>query len=291
MLTIAEVGNNRDAYFLHKVIPDGHCYINCYLEACSNRYQNEPNKKKRRQIAIKTRLDFANYLVSTCDWSKEKVSSRLNIINPTIMIKFFRSSEESFFEKLTEACHPYNEENDEFIYERILALNLLSVQDGRKATIEYIRFIYTRDHRVNMAISDNPAVQNIDFSVYGVGRIPLNINFYKICHTAPSDYTVIESSIRTLIDHKAFLESLESTLIAKFMGLNSVALCLGFGYQKIIHLTQEDEQKLYLLLINIDNRHWDMISFNDMFLLGGINENILEGLFSNLNTLYKRNKI
>ena len=85
--------NGEFAYLYYKVIGDGHCFINCYLEAASESYQKDTNVSNRSKIARKMRVDFANFLLSTSDKSPEKISARLNIINPTTMCTLVKSKD------------------------------------------------------------------------------------------------------------------------------------------------------------------------------------------------------
>ena len=125
-------GNETEGfgYLYHKIIGDGHCFINCYLDTCCPSYQKEKSGYKKAFIARKARLDFANYLMSESTKDPRDICVRLNIFNPSVMGTFFknRGNDESTYPLFLEIENSFRTIRGiefEQIYGMILSLDLL----------------------------------------------------------------------------------------------------------------------------------------------------------------------
>lgn len=158
-LMICQNNTGEFCYLYHKIIGDGHCFINCYLDTLCKTYQQEKDIYKKAFIARKTRLDFANYLMSTSTKDPKEICAKLNILNPSTMSTFFKieDSDESVLPLLVDIEETFKKEHFTFenIYWLILSLGLISKETSELATLEYIQKIYERDPRYNIAMDES----------------------------------------------------------------------------------------------------------------------------------------
>lgn len=293
--------NGSFGYYYYKVIGDGHCFVNCYLQACAPSYQREVNRPKKFNMARKMRLDFANFLMSESKKSAEKISSRLNIINPAVMSTFFSLRDgESSYPILLAIQKEYDENlegSEEDVYGLILSMDLVDKKNGLPLTYEYIKNIYERDHRINAAIYDaaSELSKTPNYEKYGVGKLPINIGYYEIAVIAPSDYNDIIRSIDVLLAEREYLNHLESTLLARYLDINVTYFPLGTSHRGHQKLVEYKDGVPEMLLINLNNIHWNMVSFQqrgeERLLLMGVPENTKMGLFTTLELLNSQNRL
>lgn len=286
------------AYLYYKVLGDNHCFVNCYLEACRKRYQNETNRLIRSHIARKARLDFANFLIAESKKDTIKICSRLNIINPTIMCKFFcQSNGDSSFTALKSITAIYttdSENNDDEIYGMILILELMMQDDMSPLTYETIKTLYERDPRINAAIANAKSERSktINFESYGIDKFPINIGYYKLAFAVPIHYSIIIDTINYLISPTEFLNHNESSLLASFIDINAVSFALGTGYSNVLRLTENKPGVPELLMINLSSIHWNLISFkageSEQLLVMDVPQTTKVSLFNRLKTLYEQ---
>jgi hypothetical protein len=290
--------NGSFAYLYYKIQGDGSCFINCYLESASKSYQNEQNTNIRTKISRKTRLDFVNFLLSKSDKSAEKISTRLNIINPTIMCKLikFKDQEISTNTELEFIKSQYNQnetQSDDFIFGLILSYNFLSVETNEEFTYETIKSLYERDHRINVAHAENLSTGgNTPYNpeTFGVGKIPINIGYYEIANNIGVGYDEFITSINTLLDSNAYLSHIESILFATYIGINAIIFHLGTYNKSHYKLIDYVENAPDLIMVNLANVHWNLVSFKrngeEQLLLRNLSEKAKDSLFNNLVLLY-----
>lgn len=381
------------AYLYHKIIGDGHCFANCYLDTCCKTYQKEPSKEGKAFIARKMRLDFANYLMSNSEKDPKDICARLNILNSSTMARFFKmaDSEESTIPLFEEIQTLYkNTEGITFedVYAMITSLELFSSETDELATHEYIKSLYERDPRYNNAVEDSRSYKygftkknlmipdiiskffltedhqdpilifetvkslfeedknmdvdllykyiftsnlidsktmepvtykyvkqiyerdpkyNMDFDEYheshdfidlvtsGIDKLPITIKFYEITNSVPTNIDQIIESIRILCSSTAFLTHEESQKIATFLRINSIVFPMGSNYDTFFRLIDEIKDVPEILLVNLDNIHWNMIMFQDtrtkQKLLMGVPEETKKQLFDNLKYYYSKRKL
>lgn len=289
------------SYLYYKVRGDNHCFINCYLKACCERYQREKNDSIKTHIARKARLDFANFLMAESKKDPVKICSRLNIINPTVMCKFFiQSNGDSSFSLLENIASIYksdNEINEDEIYGMILSLDLVMENDMSLLTYEDIKNLYERDPRINTAIADakSEKSQEINFQSYGIDKFPINIGYYELAFAVPTHYSIIVDTINYLISPSEYLNHNESSLLASFIDINTVSFALGSGYDNFFRLTENKPGAPELMMINLNNIHWNAISFKtgnqERLLVMEVPETTKAALFNRLKTLYSQRKL
>jgi hypothetical protein len=289
---------NDCSYLYYKVIGDGHCFINCYLEACCKKYRDENNIVIKSKIARKMRLDFANFLLSKSIKSAEEISARLNIINPVIMCKFigYEDKDKSSYNDLDHIKSLYDPKDPfiyDFIYGLIMTHNFILFETGQKLTFEDIKKLYETDHRILVAKTNflsSAGTEPDDPSIYGYGKIPIDIGYYEITDGIGAGYNEFLQSINVLLSPTEYLGHIESSLFASYIGINVIIFPVGSyykTYQKLIEYIQDAPE---LLMVNLGNNHWNMVSFknghDEQLLITGLSENAKNGLFKNLNTLY-----
>lgn len=295
--------NGSFAYLHYKVIGDGHCFINCYLEAACKTYQNEQSVSNRSKIARKMRLDFANFLLSISDKSAEKISARLNIINPHIMCNLvkYRDQDKSSsldLEYIKSQYNPNEHRSEDFIYGLILSYQFISSETGLEFTYDTIKELYERDHRINVAKVEYLSTLGVtpyDPEVFGVGKIPINIGYYELTDGVGLGYNELMNSINILLHPTAFLNHSESSLFAAYIGINAVIFPLGTHYKNHYRLIEHIDGAPELIMVNQGNVHWDLVSFKrngyDQLLLKDIPEKAKDSLFANLARLYADKKL
>ena len=57
---IQRIPNTNSGYVYYKILADGHCFLNCFLEPLSITYKSEHNKSRISHISRKLRLDFSD---------------------------------------------------------------------------------------------------------------------------------------------------------------------------------------------------------------------------------------
>lgn len=295
--------NGSFAYLYYKVIGDGHCFINCYLEAMSETYQNETNRETRAKIARKMRLDFANFLLSESSKSSESISVRLNIINPNIMCNLlkFRDPDQSSITDLEYIKSQYNQNephSEDFIYGLILSYRFVSPATGEDLTYDEIKFLYETDHRINVAKAENISTGGktpYNPEIFGVGKIPINIGYYELTDGVGTGYQELMTSINTLLHPTEFLTHIESSLFAAYIGINAVIFPLGVYYKNHYRLIEHIQGAPELIMVNLNNIHWNLVSFkrngDEQLLSIGIPEKAKDALFNNLTRLYSEGKL
>ena len=293
--------NGKFGYYYYKIIGDGHCFVNCYLQACCPTYQSEADPIRKFNMARKLRLDFANFLISDSKKSIEEISFRLNILNPAVMSTFLSlENGESAYSILSEIKSYYDERIDnsiDEIYGLILSMELVDKQTKLPLSFEQIKYIYERDHRINAAIYD--AVSELSetpkYEKYGIGIIPLNIGYYELIKTAPTDYNDIIRTIDILLAEREYLNYQESILLAEFFDINVTYFPLGNYHRNHQSFTDFKDGVPEMLLINLNNVHWNMISFikdkEERLLLMGVSKETKDSLFKILETLYSKNRL
>lgn len=300
-LVIGGDPTGKFSYLYHKVLGDNHCFVNCYLESCCERYKKEPNNSVRSHIARKARLDFANFLLSESKEDPIKICTRLNVMNPTVMCKFFSQfNGDSSFTILDEISNIYksikNIDEDE-IYGTILSCNLILEEDMTPVTYDIIKNLYERDPRINAAIADakSEGSDEINFDIYGINKFPINIGYYEIAFAVPTNYNIIINTIDYLISPIEFLNHNESSLLATFIDINAVSFALGTGYSNFFRLTENKQGAPELLMVNLNNIHWNAISYKqgdfETLLVMEVPETTKIALFNRLKFLYDQRKL
>lgn len=297
-----EIGSG---YLYCKVIGDGHCYANCYLEVGSKTYKDVDKfstneyvtKQKKFNIARKFRLDFANYLLSESNLTKEKIHSRLNFKASTIMAKYFYIDGELDSDgdfrgvgvDLGTLCAEYNGTNEESIYEIIT--DCFMFRDGSPITVDAVRALYetdAREHLIRWEPDRTP-------ESVGIGIYSPTINYYALCNDISGDHDEIEMTVRNLINGASFLEFNVSILIARYFELNVTCLQLGSNYTEPIELSEPEPGRPCILMVNYENVHWDLVGhyngkiFNLLML--NIDSRIKTALLKALNKLYAQGRI
>lgn len=300
---IALTGSENSGYTYHTVPGDGSCFINCYLEACYSNYRNENSMVKKLRIARKFRLDFANFLLSESKKSPGKISARLNILNPTVMCNIIKAKNpnESSVNILQEISEKYIETDDdaeEFIYGLILTYNFIDVGTRQVLTYEEIKTLYETDHRINVSRAENLSTNGetpYDPSVYGYGKIPINIGYYELATNIGSNYDEIEECIKILCHKSEFLTHLESSLIARFIAINAVIFPMGTYYKRYYKLIEPIQGAPEILMVNLSNKHWNLISYtnakSEQLLLNNVPELAKNQIFNNLEVLYDQHRL
>lgn len=290
-------------YIYYKVVGDGHCYANCYLEFGSKSYKNADTissnslKPTKSNIARKFRLDFANFLLSESGISKEKIHSRLNFKSPTFMAKYFyidgELDEEGYFRgvgvELANLCDMYDGSNEETLYEIISEYFLL--RDKSQISFKAVKDLYETDIREHiMRLEPERSTQDV-----GIGLYSPTINYYAICNGISGDQDEIKLVIENLINGDSFLEFNTSILIAQYFDLNVTCLQLGSGYSKPLEISETKPGRPCMIMVNYNNIHWDLIAHdngNDLnILLMNVDDVIKTGLLKVLNKLYNDGKI
>lgn len=299
------VGGNQEkgfSYLYHRVIGDGHCFINCYLEATSSTYKKETNPTIKSRIARKTRIDFANFLMSESSRTSDEISFRLNILNPNILCNFFSTIDDNssigVLEQIATMYDENEDNNEETMYALLLNSDLKLKTNNSMITFEDINTIYKRDHRINSAMVDMPITKEPLDTIcerYGVGKIPINIGFYQLATSAPTDYKEIINSVDILLSPSEFLNHMESSLFARYVGLNAIIFALGSHYRSFYKLIEFKKGAPELLMVNLGNIHWNLISFKiknvEQLLLMGIPDSAKTILFERLTQLYNERKL
>lgn len=284
--------NGNFNYLYYPVIGDGHCFINCFLEATSKTYVNEQNREKKSKIARKVRIDFANFLLSQSDKTAEFISFRLNILNPNVMSKLigYNNSNKNSIEDLNYIKSKYNPEEINNIYNLIYSYGFINIETKEILTLDNIKFLFERDHRINIAKSENVSPE-----IYGFGKIPINIGYYELTENIGIGYDELISSINTLIHPTKFLTHLESNLFTSYIGINAIIFPLGTNYKNYYRLIESIKDAPELCMVNLNNIHWNLVSFrsgnNEQLLLKDISENAKNALFYNLTVLYDMRKL
>jgi len=283
-------------YLYDKVIGDGHCFINCYLKTLSKTYNNAKTINEKTAIARKCRLDFAKHLLTKSNKTDEYISIRLNMKNPTVMGYFIRdSNDNNGYEILETYFSLYGEIDLDEIF-RLIIMSEMTDRNGDIVTTRYLNELLKTDPRVNNANFDGS-----DPKILGFGIIPININFYELTNTLPSDYNYIINIIDNLISPSAFLEHESSALFASFFGINVTVFNMGSELNGIEYskpsqtLIDYMPDKPELFLINLSNIHWNMVSCK----MGNKNHLIFMGvpdtskltIFNNLKKLYNSNSL
>uniref|UniRef100_A0A6C0BE91 Uncharacterized protein n=1 Tax=viral metagenome TaxID=1070528 RepID=A0A6C0BE91_9ZZZZ len=282
------IGGNQSQgfqYVYHRIIGDGHCFVNCYLESCSPTYLNCSNTSDKSKISRKLRIDFANYLMSDSKKTSEEISERLGFLNPSTMSKFLRlDQDQSSIVSLQDHCSNFNGNNADEIYSLILS-SRYKTKNGVDVTIEYLHDLYKKDHRLTLAESDGAKPED-----YGYGRLPITIRYYESVE-AILPYKDLLKSIATLLSPFEFLNQMESTLIANYIGINATSFVLGLGYTQILDLVPRRESCPELLLINIGNVHWNMVRLemngNNQLILMGVPYSTKKSIYDVLKKLYE----
>lgn len=300
---VATTANPSSNYLYHPIPGDGSCFVNCYLEGCYAKYRNENSLYNKMKIARKFRLDFANFLMSESKKSPEKISSRLNILNPSIMCQMikFRDPERSSASTLEEIMTTYDEREEnaeENVFQCIYSNGFIDVGTQMELSYNDIKKLYETDHRINVSRAENLSTHGrepFDPSVYGVGKLPINIGFYELATSIGSSYEEIEECINTLCHKTAFLTHLESSLIARFFAINAIIFPLGTYYKNHYKLIEENPGAPQILMVNINNIHWNTVSFSngvaEQLLLENIAEDTKNVIFSNLTILHSKGLI
>lgn len=298
-LIVGEDDSKTYAYLYHKIIGDGHCFINCYLDSCCRTYQKESNLSRKSHIARKMRIDFANYLMSESDQDPKFICQRLNILNPTTMASFFKLENTDdhvvpLFSEIEDTYKSSEEIDFDTLYALILSLDLRVRATGESVTMEFIKTAYERDPRMNIAIDESRSFPNatVDLDSTGIDRIPINIRFFELSNTVPTSADQIIESINILLSPYEFLTHEESYKIAKFLGINVIVFPMGNNYKDYLRLIDNVEGAPEILLVNLNNFHWNMISFkignNEQKLLIDVPEESKKQIFKNLQENYKR---
>lgn len=302
-LIIASCGQNKGNYVYHPVPGDGSCFINCYLESCYSNYRNEHSLTTKLNISRKFRLDFANFLMSESKKPAEKISARLNILNPSIMCRLLRMPNENdssinILQDIEKSYNENEEDAEDFIYGLIMSYNFLDVTTGKILTFDNIKNLYETDHRINVSRSENLSTNGttpFDPTVYGVGKVPINIGFYELTTSIGSSYDELVNCIDILLHKTRFLEHLESSLIARFISINAIIFPMGTFYKNHYKLVETIEGAPVIMMVNLGNIHWNLVTYanenKEQLLLEGINENVKTALFNNLTILKNQGKI
>lgn len=299
---IATTNNPNMNYTYHHVLGDGSCFINCYLEACSSSYKNANTTVKMR-IARKFRLDFANFLLTKSSKTPQQISARLNILNPTIMSTLIKSTKpnESSTDVLMEISSKYNEneeDSENFIYGLIMGYNFIDVGTKQVLTFVEIKELYETDHRINVSRAEvitTHGTTPYDPSVYGYGKIPIDIGYYELVTNVGSGYDDIEQCVKTLCHRSEFLTHLESSLIARFISINAIIFPLGTFYKNYYRMIEHVEGAPELLMVNLKNIHWNLVAFTfndrEQLLLNTVPEKSKNSIFSNLSTMFDQRRL
>lgn len=273
---VIAAGNDVE-YKYYRIQGDGSCFIHCYLDAFYPKY-NELSSRDKNILARKTRIDFANFLMGESSKSKEEIIFNLNIIGFDYMFYYLVNQNGKYVRDTLEEI-AINFKNGEYTIEE--SLDLISLLDliivypfeNVPGTLENLIVLYSRDPRYNYTMSvvkrrslgktakQATKIYEDAINEFGIGDnyLPINIGLYEICEFLP-DISTIEESINRLIDPSAYLEHFESTLFSKYIGVNTFIFQVGNGYSEILNNTQPIEGKLSLLMINIGNNHWNLIS-------------------------------
>ena len=290
--TVVGIDQENNKYLYHRVQGDGSCFVNCYLEACNERYRNELSDPRKTRIAKKLRLDFANFLISESKKTAEEISARLNILNPSIMANLikFPNSDESPILALTEIGNFYDENTGNYdeIYTLILSYEFIDRQTGVKLLYDDIKKLYETDPRINIALSDHISTSYTEENnpgFYGYGRVPINIGYYEIATSITGDFETFKETIQIIISG-GDLTNIESTLISKFIGINSYIFPLGLGYHNHYYMVDKVQGKPEILMVNRSNIHWDLVTFfsnnEESFLFLDLSESDKSNLMNNL---------
>jgi hypothetical protein len=290
-------------YYRRKIIGDGHCFVHCYLTVLSKTYKEAESNREMTNIARKFRIDFANYLLQPSPISDEKLSEKINIDNPSIISNFFEyvsmdplvtltdkeKSSQALFEALKERFYNIDYKNDEKyeseIYNFYETIYIFSLQDEGTnkvlflkegdTSFENIQRIFKRDPRYNAYLIDKMNNEDLNMEIYGIGNVPLNINYYYLLPSIVPDYSgdggdfTKKAEIKKIIERlcsQHFLEYPESILIARYIGVNITVYPLNSNYKKPFNLIEANELKESLNFIN-DGReglqHWELIGWKD----------------------------
>lgn len=304
-LAVLNDPNNDVAFLYHKIIGDGHCFINCYLESLLPIYRNIMDRNLKTSIARKVRLDFANFLLSPSKKSDKEISTRLNFINPNIMCILIKSNDVNKNSidhlEIIKDFHNKNKHVEKYenqIYLFIESLNLIDVETNLKLTYDRIKYIYETDHRINVSKAEYISSKgNSPFNpeIFGVGKIPINIGFYEIAENIGTGYDEFIKSINILIHPTEFLTHFESTLFASYIDVNSIIFPIGNYYRDYYKLNEKIDDVPDIFMVNINNIHWNLISLyisgNEGFLLNNISDEIKTLIFRNLCILHEGGKL
>lgn len=295
---IQRIPNTNSGYVYYKILADGHCFLNCFLEPLSITYKSEHNKSRRSHISRKLRLDFANYLMSFSNKSADEISIKLNILNPTTMFRFFKRKVG------TETLHVNFEEikslflttkNFDIVFENILDLDLLT-RTGTEVDIEYIMNLYQTDPRINDAIVESNFTDYSDNILEkGIEKFPINLNYFDLIDTIPNDCQFIIDTIKLICHPNEYFEHTQSVLFANFMRINPIIFQMVDNVDKYYRLIENIEGVPDLLMVNLSNVHWNLVSFDsgvdNNILMFKVDEQTLNTLFKTLKEMYKRGNL
>lgn len=288
---IAEIPGTEMKYLYHSVIGDGSCFLNCYLTIFSDIYRNTDDVSKKLNIAYKFRLDFVNFLLSESKKTKEEICLRLNILNPDVMSKLvsFKDNSMSSYEILFLAKEAYVNGGEENVYSVIFSFT--PHINGRILAYEDVKNLFETDPRINLSLSEqisSEMKEKFDPSIYGYGKIPINIGYYELVNSISIPYTEFLKMINIFTSKTEFLTHVESDLVAKFLDLNLTIFPLGTGYRGPRKLIDSSDGAPEIMFININNIHWDLISFfngeSETFVMYKIPDRTKQALFDKLNS-------
>lgn len=295
---IQRIPNTNSGYVYYKILGDGHCFLNCFLEPLCNTYKHEHNKSRRSCIARKLRLDFANYLMTFSSKSAEEISIKLNILNPTTMFRFFKHRVEdksvyTIFEEIKTLFLTTN--NFDIVFEYILDLDLLT-RIGTEVDILYITNLYQTDPRINDAIVESNFTDYTDnLFEKGIDKFPINLNYFDLIDTIPGDSQTIVDTIKLICHPTEFFEHMQSVLFANFIRINLIIFQMIDSVDKYYRLIENIEGVPDLLMVNLSNVHWNLVSFDtgidNNILMFKVDERTLNTLFKTLKEMYKRGNL
>lgn len=296
--------------YLYKIIKgDGHCFVNCYLNACSKTYRNLSEDMKTA-YSRKLRIDFANFLMSDSTKSEEEISMRLGFLNPNVMCRFLKlSSGESSLTALTEICSIYDGKNEDEIFDLLESANLISSDlftdnleifkdklnisleiSPVEMTIDVLRALFSIDHRILVSKTDS-----ISETELGVGLYPITLKIYEMVKYVPPSYQIIDDAIKRIISPTIYFEHFESNLFAEYVGLNAVCFNLGergSSYTQLYDLTERKEGNPEIFLVNMLNIHWNMITFKSkeyyVYIMVNVDDKTKDVIFQQLMDLNRR---
>lgn len=268
---IVITGNNKFQYLYKLIKGDGHCFVNCYLNACSPTYKSLPENMKTA-YSRKLRIDFANLLMSDSTKTAGEISTRLGFLNPNVLCKFLKlNNGESSLTTLNEICAIYDGTNEDEVFDLLdgadfitteLTDEVLSLEPkkgGKPLSLKKLKELFELDHRILVAKADS-----IPETELGVGVYPITLKIYELIKYVPSSYHIIDETILRLIHPTQYLEHFDSTLFAEYIGLNAVCFNLGEGgssYTQVYDLTEKRDNHPEILLVNMLNIHWNMVTF------------------------------
>ena len=249
-----------DKFCIYKVRGDGNCFINSILEVFCSEYRNLDDRYKKA-YSDKVRLDIAYYLLSKSNKSKEEINSRLAIINTSVMCKYFKNDDNYAFDYLNGLKELYlkNELNKEEIY-YLISENLTDINEIH-FSVDNIKYLYENDFRLHEIFLYKNTIEAINFSLesFFVNDYDNDLVFYEICESLISGVDQIEMVITNLIDFNSWINEITTNVICSLLNLNLIIFPKGLGYTDIQYYNCNKINSKYIMMINYNNTHWDII--------------------------------